>query len=428
MMRLFLCLFIGTLFSTAARSQFDLGLELRPRMEFRNGYRFPSDTSSKDAFFISQRTRLNLDYADTIITAKLSIQDVRVWGDQPVFSDDAGLSIAAAWVQWHFARDWYLRTGRQELSFGDKRLIGPAEWRQQARSHDALLLLYQKKAWLFQLAGAFNQNAERLSSTSYGISQYKALGVFQAKRYSGPLKGFFLVIADGTQNLYAGTDEMDWRFTSGGSWSYPIGLFTFQAGGYSQNGVRFVDGRSLFAYMLNGSVGYRHNNWSFTLGYDILSGNDSIGSPDYRAFDNLYATRNAFYGRMDYYYSFPGDMKEAGLHDAWLLVDYKVSYRHQLHGGLHYFQLDKPAFDPDSFEYAGKDLGQELDLWYSFQARHDIQLELGQCFYLPGEDLPLVKGGSPDLLNTWSYFTIRFTPTLFTTRTPTEELIQETVE
>ena len=105
------------------------------------------------------------------------------------------------------------------------------------------------------LAGAFNQNAERLSSTSYGISQYKALGVFQAKRYSGPLKGFFLVIADGTQNLYAGTDEMDWRFTSGGSWSYPIGLFTFQAGGYSQNGVRFVDGRSLFAYMLNGSVG-----------------------------------------------------------------------------------------------------------------------------------------------------------------------------
>ncbi|HAE13196.1 MAG TPA: hypothetical protein DCG24_03135, partial [Bacteroidetes bacterium] len=71
---------------------------------------------------------------------------------------------------------------------------------------------------------------------------------------------------------------------------------------------------------------------------------------------------------------------------------------------------------------------QELDLWYSFQARHDIQLELGQCFYLPGEDLPLVKGGSPDLLNTWSYFTIRFTPTLFTTRTPTEELILETVE
>ena len=83
-------------------------------------------------------------------------------------------------------------------------------------------------------------------------------------------------------------------------------------------------------------------------------------------------------------------MKEAGLHDAWLLVDYKVSYRHQLHGGLHYFQLDKPAFDPDPLNMQGKDLGQELDLWYSFQARHDIQLEVGQCFYLPGEDLLLV--------------------------------------
>ena len=154
------------------------------------------------------------------------------------------------------------------------------------------------------MAGAFNQNAERLSSTSYGISQYKALGVFQAKRYSGPLKGFFLVIADGTQNLYAGTDEMDWRFTSGGSWSYPIGLFTFQAGGYSQNGVRFCGWTQPLCLHAEWFCRVSAQQLSFTLGYDILSGNDSIGSPDYRAFDNLYATRNAFYGRMDYYYSF----------------------------------------------------------------------------------------------------------------------------
>jgi hypothetical protein len=392
-------------------AQLEISAQLRPRVEYRNGYRFPIDSGATDAFFISQRTRLNLSYTDTLLETYLSLQDVRVWGDEAILSDDPSFGLAAGWIGLKLKHHFHLRAGRQELSFADQRLIGPAEWRQQARSHDALLIGWNSEQWKLQLAAAFNQNAERLASTSYGLNQYKAMTVLYAERTKGALTGHFLGIADGIQNLYSGGEEMDWRFTNGVQLQYQYNSWNFKLGGYTQNGVRFLNGRTIRAHMLHAGITYKINNITIEGTYDLLSGQDT--SATYTAFDNLYASRHRFYGFMDYYTSFPFDMKEGGLQALALQFQYNQKDKHIWRADIHHFLLDEPVLDVFTGVASGRQLGNELDLLYTYNLREDIHISLGHSFYFPGEDLDLIKGGDTRLISTFSYLMLDVHPSLF---------------
>src|SRR5688572_14649492 len=94
-------LFIILFFSiTQTYSQFTVDAELRPRFEFRHGYKtlFPDNTDP--AAFVSQRTRLNFGYKTEKLHFYLSPQDVRVWGDVPQLNtaDENGFSLHQAWA------------------------------------------------------------------------------------------------------------------------------------------------------------------------------------------------------------------------------------------------------------------------------------------------------------------------------------------
>ena len=45
-----------------SQAQFKLGAEIRPRAEFRNGFKTPKIEGAQPAFFIEQRSRLYFDY------------------------------------------------------------------------------------------------------------------------------------------------------------------------------------------------------------------------------------------------------------------------------------------------------------------------------------------------------------------------------
>ena len=118
--------------------------EIRPRFEFRHGYKtlFPDD--AKPASFISQRTRLNSYFANDNFKVFLSLQDVRVWGDvnQLNTKDVNGFSVHQAWAQMKLADFLQLKVGRQEVVYDDQRIFGSVGWAQQARSHDAALFKF----------------------------------------------------------------------------------------------------------------------------------------------------------------------------------------------------------------------------------------------------------------------------------------------
>ena len=71
---------LGLLIMTGAFAQFKVDADFRTRGELRNGYITPAVENSTAASFVSQRSRINFSFAKEMISMKLGIQDVRVWG------------------------------------------------------------------------------------------------------------------------------------------------------------------------------------------------------------------------------------------------------------------------------------------------------------------------------------------------------------
>jgi len=77
-----LYLILVTLFVTSLNAQqFDLSAEIRPRFENRHGYKTLLDNNINGTNFISQRSRINFDFKQDRYKFKVTLQNIRVWGD-----------------------------------------------------------------------------------------------------------------------------------------------------------------------------------------------------------------------------------------------------------------------------------------------------------------------------------------------------------
>jgi hypothetical protein len=167
-----------------ARAQLSLTAQLRTRTEIRNGLGNLVTKGSKPAAFTSQRTRLIVGYKWDRLSFGLSIQDVRVWGqDASSVSNADGnrLMLHEGWaeltlanktdttIKWKLLDFLSLKIGRQELSYDDVRLIGNLDWLQQGRRHDMALLKTLHKGWQVDIGYAYNQNSDAfgITGTSY---------------------------------------------------------------------------------------------------------------------------------------------------------------------------------------------------------------------------------------------------------------------
>ena len=99
-----------------------------------------ADTSA--AAFVSQRTRLNLDFENESFQTHISFQDVRVWGQEPQRQFEPSIDLHHAWVEVFLTDSLSLRAGRQPLLYDNQRFLAINNWIQPAQKHDALLLKY----------------------------------------------------------------------------------------------------------------------------------------------------------------------------------------------------------------------------------------------------------------------------------------------
>jgi Alginate export len=157
--------FLSLVSIKTAFSQTTIIGQVRPRAEYRNGVGrlMPKDTAA--AGFVSQRTRLIVNAKLEKVAFGLSIQDVRVWGQDASTinnADGAKLGVHEAWAEVALLDSIGLsvKLGRQELLYDDSRLLGNLDWLQQARRHDALVFKLNNKGWQVDLGGAFNQNTD----------------------------------------------------------------------------------------------------------------------------------------------------------------------------------------------------------------------------------------------------------------------------
>lgn len=136
MKKLLLLLFAVLLIVNLASAQFNLGAEIRPRAEFRNGFKAPHNKDVDPAFFIEQRSRVYFDYKTEDVILKLSLQDVRIWGSvSQIYKSDPNLqNVYEAWGQFNFNDKIGIKAGRMELDYDNARFLGNLGWAAQGKS------------------------------------------------------------------------------------------------------------------------------------------------------------------------------------------------------------------------------------------------------------------------------------------------------
>ena len=404
------------------KAQFIIDAEIRPRFEYRHGYRTLFPDNVDPAAFVSQRTRLNAGFKNEKLNFYLSLQDVRVWGDVPQLnlSDSNGFSVHQAWGELLFNSNLALKVGRQEVIYDDHRIFGNVGWAQQARSHDLALLRYKKEKFRFDLGVAFNQDGPALTGTTLTTpATYKTLQYAWLHKDWQNFSGSLLFLNNGLQfldDINADNNETRFSQTVGSHLKYNIDNLGLVGNVYYQFGRDRAD-NNLSAYLLAVEANYKlSQQWNIGLGVETLSGNDN-GAPsngDNKAFTPFYGTNHKFNGFMDYFYV-ANHINNVGLIDLYARAGVHLGQKSGLTVFLHNFSAAADLAGADS-----KQLGTEVDLVYSYTFDKNVKIIAGYSQLFAANGMKILKNNFDDNTNNWGWVMVIFKPTLFKSNNDTK--------
>ena len=401
-----------TLVAVQSFAQLTISGELRPRAEYRNGYKTLTPNDVDAALFVSQRTRLNTKFISEDYTFFVSLQDVRVWGDvKQLGENNNSLAIHQAWGKVKFSPNFAVKLGRQEIIYDDSRMFGNVGWAQQGRSHDAAIFKFGNENYKLDLGVAYNQDTQALFGNLYTVGgNYKAMQYAWYHKEWSNFKASFLFLNNGLQNVDA--DEVRYSQTFGTHMKYKAtDALSFSANAYLQSGKDVAD-NDLSAYLIGLDLGYKASaKVNFGLGFEIQSGNDnaSIGDEN-NAFTPFYGTNHKFNGFMDYFYV-GNHGNNVGLVDIYAKMSTKLGEKSSLTAFVHNFSAQA-----EIAQDADKQLGTEIDLVYTHKLNKDVTIGAGYSQMLASEGLEAVKNNFSGNGNNWAWLMVTIKPTLFASK------------
>lgn len=385
----------------------------RLRYESRQNYDFIYDRPSVDGMadnddnFLLHRLRINLDYkpADWFL-AHVTLQDAREFGSHQIDHDSLDdryanqfenqTDVHEAYVKLKLgACPLWLQAGRQQLNYGDQRLIGGFNWANNARSFDAIKLRYEKGDASLDL---FAANVVRVDSNAWDNKDHEDdfLGAY------GSVKNLPLGTHD-LYLLYRGNDEsdigiytlgtrvdgkkgpLDWNFEGAYQWGTSVDRVAL-----FQNDQEILDHN---AWAIHGEMGWTLASAPckprLALEYNFASGDKDPNDGENNTFENLYPTNHLFYGYMDFF-------AWKNIHNPALKLSWKPCEKLSLKTHWHFFWLDEAQ--TDAWYNAGGSVlrnargdsvssyvGQELDFVATYQAAKNWELELGYSHFFAGD-------------------------------------------
>jgi len=393
---------------------FEISAQLRPRLEYRHGYKTLFQDQQDAAVFVSQRTRLNLGYASETLNMYVSIQNVRVWGEVATLaiSDKNATALHEAWAEVFLSTKLMLKMGRQELVYDDQRLFGNVDWAQQARSHDALLLRFKPNPkHQLDLGLALNAEEESLFKQHYLVKEYKSL---QYLWYHTVFENLEMsLVALNTGYAFEATNaeqEVDYFQTFGTHLNYGKNRFKADASFYVQTGK--IANTDLSAYNLSLNTNYAFSKaFSAGLGAECLSGTDMDAAHNkLKSFNPLFGTNHKFNGLMDYFYV-GKHINSVGLLD----LNAKLMYRSEKFSAQlapHFFSSTATIVNSANTKMDNS-LGTEIDLNFSYQLNQDVSFHAGYSHFLATESMEILKAGNSDATQNWAWLMINVKPSLF---------------
>ncbi len=363
--------------------QFTLEGEIRPRFEFRHGYKSLADSAQDLAAFVEQRTRLNFGYKTEGYIFRVSLQDVHVWGSQPQListlaqqnTDGSYLGIHEAWGQALITETWSLKFGRQEIILDDQRIFGNVDWTAQGRSHDAAIIKFTKEKFKAEIGVAYNQDKAAFAKTEASKGSYKAFQyLWLHKDFNDNFGASVLFLNNGQEQLdidsnsfYNGDPATQYQYykdnysqTIGARLTFKKNKLAINGAFYSQiglqgdrnNALRDYNGeydKEIAAINYGLDISYKiTEKFTTTIGYEFLSGNSETDtSASYKrinhAFNPFYGTNHKFNGHMDYFYV-GNHIGSVGLQDIYLSLNYKGE-KFSIGADVHLFSTTANVWD-----------------------------------------------------------------------------------
>lgn len=408
----FLCMLSLNTFA----QEFDANLQLRPRYEYRNGFKTLISNGESPTSFVSQRSRLNFNFKQEKLKLKLTLQNIRTWGDVTTTTqtDKNGVALFEGWAQYEINSKWSTRMGRQVLSYDNQRIFGELDWAQQGQSHDAMLISFHPKNHQLDLGFALNSNAENLiePTTPYTIN-YKSMQYVWYHTRISKLNASLLFLNTGYEYMQPNTQlDVDYKQTFGTYLTYKENKWDTNVGLYGQTGKS--NNKSVSAYNVGANLGYAFTqNFKASFGYEFLSGkNQDDASSDIKSFSPLFGTNHAFNGLMDYFYV-GNHQNSVGLQDVYLTLGYA---RNKWQFGLTPHYLSAPATVLDATNKKMDDyLGSEIDFSLGYTVSKDIKVTGGYSQMFGSATLERVKGvTNPASTDNWAWVMISINPRIFT--------------
>lgn len=398
--------------------------QMRDRAEMRQGYGTLRRHDDKPIGFVSERSRIGVHWERNDLEAKVAVQHVGVWGDEPLsgISKNGNIVCSEAWAKYIFrdtgSSSTYIKLGRQVLSYDDERLLGANDWSTTGSSHDALKLAYESDNNKLHVVLALNQNEERSTNDYYdNTAGYKNMQMlWYHNESSRNFEASLLLMNLGMESGNASKHSTKYMQTVGAYVDYhPEGKsYSGTASAYYQRGKNRYD-RNVSAFMVSINGRYAvSENFRCGVGADYISGTSPAES-DFKTFNVLFGSHHSFYGAMDYFDNLK--MPLAGLIDANADAEVKIGEKVTMEAKYHYFQLAKKFYYTGTATPPGKSLGHEVDLSGNWQVQRYLSIQAGYSVMFPLRTMGLLKAtGNTGAWQHWGWVTFTLNPTILKKR------------
>jgi len=379
--------------------------EYRARLEGFSGGGFKPNNS--DVYLLS-RLRINMVIQPgEWVKVAFQAQDAHVfWKNQnpatPPFQDAMDLRLGYLEIGDMEKKAVDVRVGRQELAFGDERLIGNTNWLNTARSFDGLRGAYRKGGCRVDVFGArvVQLTDGEFDLNTPGNNFYGVYGGAEKLVPKATIEAYFLwrraanskMKTGGTGILNFGTYGLRWIGKLQGDFDYGIEMDK-QAGSVGTNSISAWAGH----WVVGRTFPKTRLKPRFSVEYNHASGDNPKNPITIGTFDQLYPTAHDKYGLAD-------QVGWKNIHDAragvelklaakWTLVGrYNAWWLSNTHDALYNATSAVIARVPNGS--AGRFVGQELDSIVAYNLARQIQLGAGYGHIFPGTFLNRATQGS----------------------------------
>lgn len=396
-----------------------VGGEYRLRWEGRTGQ---GGTENRDDSYFLNRVRLDLTFKlSKQWTVFVQAQDAKAFGfnTHPVpASYEDSFDLRQAYVEWRQdeKHGWSLKAGRQELNYGDQRLVGAANWGNSSRTFDAVKVGYMSPkfavdAFASSVVAIDDEHFDRHrdGNNLYGV--FASLPKLNSKMNLNTY--VFWKTEQNTRSergLIASSDVVTFGSQLKGQLSprfdYDLDVMG-QRGSFSKDEIQAHAVHTRLGYALNPK---QEHVPKLFVEYNHASGDGTPGDGIRGTFDQLFPTGHARYGAVDQVGL--RNMHNAQVGTIWkprsnlnVQLDYQSFWLAHRRDGLYNSSGALAAILPNGAPDAH--VAQEVDLQVQYNFRPGVSFGSGFGHWIPGAFWKAATPGSPQTF-AYSFMTYRF--------------------